>query len=175
MADTIAQMRADILSVLNLLDANGNIGIIHDYERWALHYDKVLEILIDPTDNVVRSWMIVYRGFLSDDEASFFSQDALNVKGLSIRSHNWTVRGVLALDDSAATDKTFATLCQTLSNDLDADGNLHDQVRYWGDPPMSPVDLETFEVRSMAGVLVHFAEIVFTLTAVHIGTDRVPA
>ena len=172
MADTVAQMRADILSVLNLVDASSNIGVIHDYERWALHWENVLTILVDPTDNVVRSWMIVYRGYTSDDLSSMFSQDLGNVKSLSVRNHSWMVRGVLALDDSAATDKTFATLAETISNELDADADLHDQDKYYGDPPMTPVDLETFEVRIMAGVLCHFAEISFTLSGVHIGTNR---
>ena len=175
MADTVAQMRADILSVLNLVDASSTIGGIHDYERWALHLDKILEILVDPTDNVVRSWMIIYRGYISDDVSSMFSQDLENVKSLSVRNHSWTVRGVLALDDSEATDKTFATVAETVSNELDADENLHNQDRYWGDPPMTPVDLETFEVRIMAGVLCHFAEISFTLSGIHIGSNRVPS
>ena len=173
MADSVAQMRTDILSVLNLVDASSNIGVVHDYERWALHLDKVLEILVDPTDNVVRSWMIIYRGYLADDVSSLFSQDLENVKSLSIRNHSWTVRGVLAVDDSAETDKTFATLAETVSNELDADENLHNQDRYYGDPPMTPVNLETFEVRIMAGVLCHFAEISFTLSGIHVGSNRV--
>lgn len=170
MADTVATLRSDIYSVLTTLDASSNIGLVHDYERWALHWENVLTVLKDPTDNVVRAWMIAYRGFTTIPEASFFSQVAPTNKSISIRVHSWVVRGVLAIDDSAASEKTFATLVENVANALDGDETLHDQDKYYGDPPMGPVELQTFEARSFAGVLCHVAELVFSVGAVHVGS-----
>lgn len=169
MADTVAQIRTDLYSVLTTLDAASNIGLVHQYERWALHWDQVLTVLRDPTDGVVRSWMIVYRGYSPEPLGSFYSEVEPTNKSLTIRTHRFMIRGVLAVNDSASSEITFATLTENVCNALDADGNLHDQKRYWGEPPTDPANLETFEIRSFAGVLCHVAEIGIQVRALHKG------
>lgn len=169
MADSVATIRSDIYAVLTTLDASSNIGLVHDYERWALHWEQVLDVLRDPTDGVIRSWMIGYRGFTNETPPSFFSQVEPTSKSLSIRSHRWVVRGVRAVDDTNESEKGFLLVTQTVANALDGATALHDEVKYWGSPPMTPVDLEAYDVRSFAGVLCHVAELVFSVSAVHVG------
>jgi hypothetical protein len=169
LANTVAEIRADILGVLNTLDAASNIGVVHDYERWALHWDNVLTILRDPTDGVVRSWMIAYRGASPEPMGTFYSTVPDQDRSLSVRVHRWLVRGVLAVDDSAASEKTFATTTETICNALDADPDLHNQEKYWGDPPTEPVSLDAFEIRTFTGVLCHVAEIGVIVRSVHVG------
>lgn len=169
MANTVAVIRTDIYNVLTTLDASNNIGLVHDYERWALQWEDVLSVLRDPVDEIVKSWMVVYQGFVPVPEASFFSQDYDYNKSLTVRAHRFLVRGVYAVDDANESEKTFATLTETVINALDSDETLHDQDRYWGDPPMLPAELSAFEIRSFAGVLCHIAEISILINAVHIG------
>jgi hypothetical protein len=168
-ANTVAQIRADILDVLNTVDAAGNIGVIHDYERWALHWENVLTILRDPTDGVVRSWMIAYRGHVPEPMGSFYSTVPDQDRSLTVRAHRWLIRGVLAVDDGAESEKTFATNTETVANALDADPDLHNQTKYWGDPPSDPVSLDAFEIRVFAGVLCHVAEISMVVRSLHVG------
>lgn len=167
--NTVAQMRADIKSVLTTLDASSNIGVVHDYERWGLQLSDLLDILLDPTDDKIRSWMIVYQGFTTSLEAYDYSQIETTSKSITVRDHRWMIRGVWGLDDTNASEKSFATLVETLVNALDANETLHDQDRYWGDTPTSPASCETFEVRNFAGVLCHVAEITLTISGIHVG------
>lgn len=172
MTDSVATMRADIYAVLTTLDASSNIGLVHDYERWAMHWEDILDVLQDPTDNVIRSWMIGYRGFAPEPlPASWYSQIEGTSKSLSIRSHRWVARGILAVDDTNESEKTFSLATQTVANALDGAAALHNEEKYYGTPPMSPVELQTFDIRSFAGVLCHVAELVFSVTAIHVGTQ----
>lgn len=171
MADTVATMRTAIYAVLTRLDADSNIGLIHDYERWALQWEKVLEVLRDPTDGVVRSWMVIYGGEAPEIASSFYSQVPGTNKALVIRAHRWMIRGVLAVDDAAESEKTFANLTERVQNALDGDSTLHDQDQFYGDPPMAPCELVTFEIRSFSGVLCHVAEITFTLVGTHVAAQ----
>lgn len=169
MADSVAQIRTDIYAVLTALDAAENIGLVHQYERWALHWGDVLTLLRDPTDGVARSWMIVYQGYSPEPLGGVYPQYEGVYKSLTVRAHRFLVRGVLALDDAASSEITFASTTEDICNALDADENLHSAVRYWGEPPTEPVNLDTFEIRSFAGVLCHVAEIGILVRALHKG------
>lgn len=169
MANTVAQLRTDLTSVLTTLDAASNIGLVHSYERWALHWEKVLEVLRDPTDGVIRSWMVGYRGYTPEPfPVSVTTQTYAQNKSLTVRNHSWLVRGILALDDANASETTFATAVENVCNAFDSNETLHDSDRYWGHPPMPPVEA-TVDTRILAGVLCHVAEISMVIGAVHVG------
>ena len=163
MGATDDQIRTDLYAVLTTLDASSNIGVVHEYERWALHLSDILTLLRDPTDNAVRSWMIAYKGFTAKHHE--YEDDYISGKALSIRTHRFLIRGVRSLDDSEETEKTFQAVAQAVCEALDKKENLHNQDRYWGKTP--PCSLDIFELRAFAGTLCHVAEISVEVTAFH--------
>lgn len=155
-----ALIRADLKNVLDTLDAAGNIGLVHDYERWALQSSAVMAVLRDPSFERVQSWMIFCQGF---SPVQYHYEQGPPGKATVVREYQFMVRGVRAVDDANESDKTFFALVESVCNALDTDTTLHNQDRYWGETPAC--SLGVYEVRSFAGVLCHVAEINQVVTA----------
>jgi hypothetical protein len=141
-------------AVYNAVNGVINAGKVYDYERHATEWSDFLDLFktrISGTEQV-RGWMIGYRG-IPEEEGNRFN---LGGKRTS-RTHRWQILGIMGVDDSAASEKTFAALAEDVCNALDSDATIH---AYAGVTPAIMI----FDPSPFAGVLVHAASITFDVT-----------
>ena len=154
-----ADIRTDIKSVL---DGLSNIGVVHDYERWAVNWASVLDILRDDDDSI-RAWMIWCAGstpvlYRYDEDSS---RDAVLP---TVRQYTFKLRGICALVDATESEKDFLVVVEQVMDALDTDATLHDGDKYWGDQTPA-CSLDVYEVRLFAGTLCHVGELTQMVTA----------
>ncbi len=141
-------------AIYNAVNGVSNIGLVYDYERhtndWSDFLDK-FKTPVGGTDQI-RGWMVGYRG-ITESQGNIFKPAAKRVW----RKHRFQVLGVMGIDDSEATEKTFAALAEDVCDALDSDTTIHG---YLG---TSPATLG-FDPRPFAGILVHAAAIVIDVT-----------
>ncbi len=146
-----ATIRAAIYSAVNGVS---NIGKVYDYERhsndWSDFLDK-FKTTIGGT-NQIRGWMVGYRG-ITEAEGGRFTAPG----GRISRKHRFQILGVMGIDDSEATEKTFAALAEDVCDALDSDDTIHG---YLGSSPA----MLGFDPKPFAGLLVHAAAIVIDVT-----------
>lgn len=142
-----ATIRARIKTVL---DTVSNKGQTHDYLRWAVKqndFESLFKTTIGGTVHI-RGWEIAYRGFTQEEPHLGRNAD-------QYRMHRFQLDGYLGLDDSAATEKTFAALAEAVCNALDGDATLNaDSLSLYRNPTQLTVDERLF-----AGVLCHHAQV----------------
>jgi hypothetical protein len=124
-----------------------NVGKVYDYERWANEWDDFLTFFKTTISTVdqVRGWEVVYRGFAH--------QPPMDFSGKHIRAHRFAVMGYMGLDDSEATEKTFAALAEAVADAIDADATIQASTYYY----VEDVSIDEFEPRMFGGVLCHYA------------------
>lgn len=141
-------------AIYNAVSGVSNVGVVYDYERWAAEWSAFLDLFkttISGT-NQLRGWEVCYRGFNPGDPREF--------AGIHLRTHAWQIRGYLALDDSAGTEKTMSALAETVANTLEDDATL---------AGLSFYDVEAalvFEPRTFGGALCHYAEVTIEVAEV---------
>jgi hypothetical protein len=141
---TEAATRANIKTIL---EAVSNIGVVHDYERWAVLYDDLLskfKTTISGSD-VFRGWTITCEGW----DAEFITFP----KGVS-RTYSYKIRGYFSLKDADATEKTAIALVEAVCNALDTDTTIHTTNAF-----SPPAGVDVFEPREFGNILCHYAEI----------------
>jgi hypothetical protein len=125
-----------LAQVKTTLDTVSNVGLTHDYMRWAIDDSAFLDLAkttIGTTDQI-RCWMIDYSGFTSEEP--WISRPTK-----TLRVHTFVLHGYLGLDDSAATAKTFATLAETVCTALEDDTTLNaDALSAYREPCQLTVD-----------------------------------
>jgi hypothetical protein len=124
-----------------------NVGVVNDYARYANELTD-LEARYKTTISGVpqiRGWNIGLESIAAE-------QIAIRHRGR--RTLTFKVRGYMSLDDSAASEKTFSALAETLMNALDDDTTLHEMTSDAG-----KAQLTVMEHRTFAGVLCHYVEI----------------
>lgn len=144
-----AAIRATIYSAIN---AVLNVGKVYDYERHATEWGDFLDLFkttIEGTEQI-RGWMIGYRGIITAERETFRPGSK---SGIS-RTHRFNILGVMGIDDSLESEKTFAALAQTVCDALDNDDTLHGSLYLNATPAAMGFDPSPF-----AGILVHAAAI----------------
>lgn len=143
-------------AVYNVVNGVSNTGNVYDYMRWRTEYDKLLELFKTTISNApqLRGFMVEYRGMTADD-------GEFSMPGGVFHTHNFRIRGILRLDDSAASEKTFVTLVETIINALDDDSTLHGGSSFYYTGPASAPVVET---RTFGSVLCHYCEINVSVT-----------
>ena len=145
-----ATIRAAIYAAVNGVT---DVGKVYDYERHATEWSDFLNLFktnISSTDQV-RGWMIGYRGIPESDGGRFSG------RGRTSRTHRFQILGIMGLDDSAESEKTFAAIAEDVCDALDSDATLG---AFLG---LAPATLG-FDPSPFAGVLVHAAAITFEVT-----------
>lgn len=132
-------------AIYNALDGIANHGMIYDYTRWVADYTAFLTLFKTTIGGVdqIRGWMI---------SLAEINQEQNDFTGAIWRTYTYRVNGYMGLDDSAATEKTFVALVETLVNAIDDDATLE---AYLYHPPAN-VLIDTW---NFAGVLCHHAQI----------------
>ena len=129
------------------------VGQVYDYERHATEWSDFLGLFkttISGTDQV-RGWMVGYRGIPESDDGRF------DGRGRTTRTHRFQILGIMGIDDSEASEKTFADIAENVCDALDSDTTLGE---FFG---LSPATLG-FDPSPFAGILVHAAAITFDVT-----------
>lgn len=131
-------------AIYNAVSGVSNIGKVYDYERFVNDWSRFLDLFKTTIGSTpqIRGWMVGYAG-----------AETVREFQCKIRRHRFVVRGFLRLDDSAASEKTAATLAESVTNALDADSTVHAHSF------TTEAQLEIFESRDFGGVLCHYAEI----------------
>jgi len=151
-----ATIRAAIYSAVGGVT---DIGLVHDYERFANDWPAFLEIFETTIDSTkqVRGWMIGYRGVPQSNKQTFVPGKS----GIE-RVHRFQILGIMGIDDSKESEKTFSVLAEAVCNALDDDVTLHVKGTF----PRAKEVTMTFDPRPFAGVLVHAALISIDVTEV---------
>ena len=134
-------------AIYNAVNGVSNVGVVYDYQRWADDWGAFLDLFKKTVGGVdqIRGFEVGYRGFQPIDPREF--------QGIHLRIHNFVVAGYLGLDDSASTEKTMATLAETVADALEDNAAL---------AALAFHDVETsliYETRMFGSVLCHYAEI----------------
>lgn len=130
-----------------------DVGKVYDYERYSKEWGDFLDLFqttIGGTSQI-RGWMIGYRGIPESVGGRFTTPNRIS------RKHSFNILGVMGIDDSEESEKTFAALAEDVCDALDSDATIN---------AFAGVSLATlsFDPRPFAGVLVHAAVIVLEVT-----------
>jgi hypothetical protein len=141
-------------AIKTALEGVTGIGQVHDYERWNDDWPSLLLQFQSTISGVaqLRGWTITL-GQVQQEVITF--QGGGFDETILVR-YTYRVRGYLALDDSAATEKTFAALVLAVMTALEGSTTLQGAVLEREGPVVS---LGTIEHRMFAGVLCHYAEL----------------
>lgn len=125
-----------------------DVGIVHDYERWANEWEDFLNLFKKGTasGDVIRGWTIGYGGFIPGDPQEFGN--------VFVRSQKFMIRGYQQLDDSEESEKDAAALAEDVCDMLDAAVTIRPPNYYYA----TNCTL-LFEPRMFGGILCHYAEI----------------
>lgn len=141
-------------AIYNVVNGVANVGLVYDYERHSNDWVEFLDRFKATTGGLdhIRGWMVGYRG-ITEAQGNRFKPAAKRVS----RTHRFQILGVMGIDDSEESEKTFAELAEDVCDALDSDTTIHG---YMGS---SPATLG-FDPRPFAGILVHAAAIVIDVT-----------
>lgn len=137
-------IRTQIHTVVN---AVADTGKVYDYQRFTNNVTDYLALFKTTINGIdqIRAWMVGYNGF---DTITLGSAP----EGV-IRSHRFTVYGLLRLNDDDGSEKEFAILAEAVCDALDDDATLH---AFTDD---EPADIFAFAYLPFGDVLCHYAEI----------------
>ena len=139
-----ATIRADIY---NVVSAVTDVGKVYDKARLSTTWDVFLDqfkTTIGST-KTIRGWTISWTGIPEATYTAFGGSEQI--------THRFLIRGVVALDDSADSEKTAAALVEMVRNALEDDTTLQGatNTRFHSNPVTVPV----FEERVFGDVLCH--------------------
>ena len=140
-------------AIYNAINGVASVGLVYDYERHATEWGDFLDLFKSTIGGTaqIRGWMVGYRGIQSVENSRFSGV------GRIARTHRFQVLGVMGIDDSEATEKTFAALAEDVADALDSDatvqGFMHTAPASFG-----------FDPSPFAGILVHAAAITIEIT-----------
>ena len=151
-----AKARAKIKAIV---DATGDEGSVYDYQRWLTDWNA-LRTLFKVTVgevNQLRGWMVTLQDMSQEDETFGVQGNAtVHVK------YTYKIFGIMSVDDSEATEKTFTTKALDVVQALDQNTDLNSATYEGGGSSKfvsESCDRVSFDYRMFAGVLCHYVEI----------------
>lgn len=131
--------------IYTILIGVSNIGKVYDYERWNVNWGAFINLFKSTTHNQIRGAEIGRKAPVT------FEKDG-------IRTHTYFIRMYMAVDDSAATEKTFNTLVDTVVDTFAANLNLNAAAN-----GSEYIQVDALDTRTFGSVLCHFAELTLTV------------
>jgi hypothetical protein len=132
--------------IYELVGAISDIGIVHDYERWAADSARFIDLFKTTIDGVAQIRGVeITRGSAAEDETPE-------------RKHTYKLKCYMGLKDEDATEKTFNTIVEAICDAFRADQTIggvaggHDYAQ-----------VATIELRMFGSVLCHYAELAVTV------------
>lgn len=143
---TVEQIRDAIVAKLS---AVADIGKVHGFERYAVQAGemKALYVATIAGRDQLRGWFVRR---LRTAETS----DAL---GRYVVTHDWKIRGYMALEDSAASEKAFDGLIELIRDAFRSDENLGGLISSTVVEDAAGVQVEESAPVLFAGALCHSA------------------
>jgi hypothetical protein len=144
-------IRAQVYAIINAIT---NIGKVYDYERWAADWTTFINLFKTTISGVeqIRGWEIGRRAAPESGvtpEATIQQTD---------KQHVFLIRGYMGVNDAAATEKTFNSLCESISDAFRGKLTLNDTAM-----DHDFIQAEIIEHRLFGGVLCHYAELSLTV------------
>lgn len=134
-----ADIRTAIKAVLNTV---ADIGQVHDYERWTA--DEAAYNAAFVSSGQVRTWLVRRKGPVTEDIGG-------------VATHAYIIDGFMAVDDSAATEKTFNALVEAVRAAFRQDATLSGAC-----VGADFLTVNAIDVRMLGSVMCHHAELALT-------------
>lgn len=144
---TLDDIRAAIVAELNAIT---DIGIVHDYERYAAREGDFRTLYLydlGAGGQQIRGWYVRRLSTVQTREVMGSHEDI----------HRWLIRGFMAIDDATASEKTFDTLIEAIRERFRANNNLGGLIASVYSPDGKGVELEESQPVLFGGVLCHSA------------------
>jgi len=141
-------IRTAIVATMNTVT---NVGIVHDYERYAkLEAEfKALYVAQIAGKGQVRGWYV----------RRLATREVSQVIGRYQVTHEWLVRGFMAIEDAAGSEKVFDTLIESVRDVFRTDETLGGVVSSTVTRDAAGLQLEESVPVLFAGVLCHSARL----------------
>lgn len=148
---SVANIRAQIKAILETVTG---IGVVHDYERWAVNWADILSQFKPSNQAKINGWMITRTE----------TEERVHAFGQNQAVHSFLIRGVYSLDDSEASEKTFQDLIEAIRERFRSNFNLNGSCQSiypefgeWAGK--AGIQADTVEARMFGGVLCHYCEL----------------
>ncbi len=141
-------------AIKTAIEAAANEGQVHDYERLATDWNELLTLFKSTIGGVdqIRGWTITMeRG--RQEVIGFQGGGTANT---ILVTYDYRIRGMMSVDDSEATEKTFTALVLSICQQLEGNASLTSAVLERDTPVVA--EWRVFP-GMFAGVLCHMAEI----------------
>jgi hypothetical protein len=144
---TLAAIRGAIKGVLAAVP---NVGVVNDYERYAQRNSELKAAYIGPIDgqDVLLGWNI--RRVATDEKPL-----AATEGGRYVVTHTWRLRGYMAIQDAAGSEKEFDTLIEAVRAAFRANLSLGGLVSSTETRDQAGIRVEESEPVLFADVLCH--------------------
>lgn len=151
---TVEQIRDAIVAKLS---AVADIGKVHGFERYAVQAGemKALYVATIAGRDQLRGWFV----------RRMTTQETSPVLGRYHIKHTWQIRGYMALEDVAVSEKTFDSLIEAIRDAFRSDENLGGVVSTTVNEEGAGIQVEESVPVLFAGVLCHSVRL--RLTTIH--------
>ena len=127
-----------------ILAGVSGIGVVHDYQRWAAHWDKFLNLFRDG-DGKINGWMITR--VKTPEECSTTSHHT--------RTYHFKIYGFYVVNDAEASELVFQDdliegICDAFRSKYQLNSTCDDN---------GPIQVLLVENRTFGGTLCHYCEL----------------
>lgn len=137
---SLVAILAEVKSVLAAVtDVGSNV---YDYERWSSDWKGYLDLF--KADGLIKGWTITRSR--TDESKSTMTTN--------MRNHNFIIRGVYGLDDSAASEKAFQTIIENIATAFRTESTLNGTAH-----GVDPLQVEVVGMTMFGDVLCHFCQL----------------
>jgi hypothetical protein len=138
-----------LAQIKTYMESVTSIGNVHDYVRWNKDWPAMLTMFkITSPSAQIRFW----------DISRVASPEQNKVSKENLRTHTFRIRGFMSLDDSAATEKTFQALLETVCTKFRNVPTLNSTAAN-----VDPLQINTVGHVMVGDVLCHMAECTLTV------------
>lgn len=139
-------------AIVTEMQAVVGIGLVHDYERYAAREGDFRTLYLydlGAGEKQIRGWYVRRRSTVQTREVMGSHEDV----------HQWLIRGFMAIDDAAASEKTFDDLIEAVRERFRVNNSLGGLISSIYSPEGKGVELAESQPVLFAGVLCHSARL----------------
>lgn len=134
--------------IKNIMDTVTDIGKVYDYERWAANWNDFINLFKSVAHSQIRGWEI-------SRKAAGIKKAAIGTSiGSYLKDNDFVIKGYMAIDDSAATEKTFNTLIEAVEAKFRSNMTLNGAAK-----DHDYIQVRVIDSRMFGSVLCHYAEL----------------
>jgi len=133
------------LKITEIIQRVPGIGLVHEYERWAVDWNKFILLFQDPVSKKILGWEITRRSA----PGTYISSRQEEV------SSEYVIHGFMGVQDADRTEIKFNALIELVRDQFRADWTLGGL-----NPGPQGFNVQVIDTRSFGSVLCHYCEIV---------------